>query len=171
MSRPLAPSSQPLQLITEDIERFKQQSRVDKHRLDRIYEAHRCHFWSMVAADYGDDVAPSVLEDTWISSLRNLSDSQQSTASSYHSYPPTPPNCSPQSLLATTTAGPLHSALGITMEGNESSNPMGLGFRPINFSRSVLAQQSGPRKGSFAIASILNEEDEAPRTSPIREEI
>lgn len=38
---------------------------VDPSRLHKIYEAHRSAFWSTVAAEYGADASPAVLEDVW----------------------------------------------------------------------------------------------------------
>ena len=149
--QPLRSHRQSLRLITQDVDHFKERTLVDPHRLNRIYEAHRCHFWAMVAQDYGGEVSPAMLEEAWVASLRNPL-----------AYPLTPPNRSPQSEKNLPTT-PLTSALGITMDER-----LGQGFRPVNFARSSSAS-SAQRKTSFAISSILNEEEEAPRCSPVQE--
>ena len=95
-------------------------------------------------------MSPAMLEEAWVASLRNPL-----------AYPLTPPNRSPQSEKNLST--PMTSALGITMDER-----LGQGFRPVNFARSGSAS-SAPRKTSFAISSILNEEEEAPRCSPVQE--
>ena len=131
-----------LHLITQDIERFEERSRIDKARLDRIYEAHRCHFWSMVARDYGDNISPAVLEDVW----------RRTGQAPISNFPPTPPNRSPQSDKG--TSGMLGSAFGSPEQSTTST------FRPINASRSAHSTSSVPTRSSFAISSLLTEDKE-----------
>ncbi|KAI9658979.1 MAG: hypothetical protein M1821_001939 [Bathelium mastoideum] len=38
---------------------------VDTDRLRFIYESHRAAFWASVAAEYGSDVSPAMLEEVW----------------------------------------------------------------------------------------------------------
>ncbi|KAI9801876.1 MAG: hypothetical protein M1833_002190 [Piccolia ochrophora] len=38
---------------------------VNQDRLRQIYEAHRSGFWKMVAAEYGEGIDPTVLEESW----------------------------------------------------------------------------------------------------------
>jgi hypothetical protein len=40
-------------------------SSVDTDRLRQIYDSHRSNFWSTIAAEYGRDISPSQLEETW----------------------------------------------------------------------------------------------------------
>ena len=131
-----------LHLITQDIERFEERSRVDKARLDKIYEAHRCHFWSMVARDYGDNVSPAVLEDVW----------RRTAQAPMSQFPPTPPNRSPQSDKGTPAV--LGSAFGSPEQSNTNT------FRPINLTRSSYSTSSVPTRSSFAISSLLTEDKE-----------
>ena len=132
-----------LHLITQDIERYEERSRIDKSRLDKIYDAHRSHFWLMVARDYGDDVSPAVLEDVWCRNVRVPTSS----------YPPTPPGVSPCTIKASPST--LGSAFGISVESNRNST-----FKPVNFTRSAFSTSSVPTRGSFAIASLLTEDKE-----------
>ncbi len=38
---------------------------INRDRLRDIYEAHRMSFWKTIAAEYGDGVDPTLLEETW----------------------------------------------------------------------------------------------------------
>ncbi|MCJ1476426.1 hypothetical protein MMC13_005092 [Lambiella insularis] len=133
-------STNSLHLITQDIERFEERSRVNKDRLAHIYEAHRTHFWSTIARDYGDNVSPSLLEDVWRRDCVRPSN-----------YPPTPPNRSPRSSNQQTPSilGPAFAPL-----------KLGSGFSPINISRSAASAPSMPSRSSFAISSLLTEDKE-----------
>ncbi|KAI9691249.1 MAG: hypothetical protein M1820_009826 [Bogoriella megaspora] len=42
-----------------------QSGAVDTDRLRHIYEAHRAAFWASVAAEYGSDASPAMLEEVW----------------------------------------------------------------------------------------------------------
>ena len=80
-----------LKLVTDDLStRDNRIAYVDINRLDRLYDAHRLHFWSGIAAEYGGNLSPATLEDAWrrSHSLSNASN-----------FPPTPRG-SPQSSLA-----------------------------------------------------------------------
>lgn len=129
-----------LHLITQEVERFEEQSRIDRLRLDRIYDAHRAEFWTRIAREYGDDVHPAVLEEAWRQSVR---------ASGNH-YPPTPPSRSPESQKASP------SALGSAFSEPKPTNA----FRPINLQRNVVSAPAVPRRSSFAISALLNEDKE-----------
>ncbi|MCJ1280984.1 hypothetical protein MMC26_000302 [Xylographa opegraphella] len=133
-------SSNSLHLITQDIERFEERSRINKDRLARIYEAHRTHFWSTIARDYGDNVSPALLEDVW----------RRDCGRPSSNYPPTPPNRSPRSSQAPS------SILG------SAFTPLKLGsaFSPINVSRSTVSTPGVPSRSSFAISSLLTEDKE-----------
>ena len=131
-----------LHLITQDIERFEERSRIDKTRLDKIYEAHRDHFWSFVARDYGENVSPAVLEEVW----------RRTAQVPTFDFPPTPPNRSPQSDKGTLMT--LGSAFGSSEQSITTT------FRPIIVSRSAYSTSSVPTKNSFAISSLLTEDKE-----------
>lgn len=129
-----------LHLITQDIDRFEERSHIDRSRLDKIYDAHRSYFWSVIARDYGNDVSPEVLEDVWCRTLRMpVSD-----------YLPTPPNRSPQSAPAGTSS--LSPGFGEQSLSND--------FGPNNVPRSAFSTPSIPTRGSFAISSLLTEDKE-----------
>ncbi|KAL9596992.1 MAG: hypothetical protein Q9219_005418, partial [cf. Caloplaca sp. 3 TL-2023] len=60
------PAPRGLRLITSDIDRYeKKKPHVDIPRLDKIYDAHRLHFWSMIARSYGNNLSPAALEEAW----------------------------------------------------------------------------------------------------------
>ncbi|CCC11380.1 hypothetical protein SMACR_02038 [Sordaria macrospora] len=44
---------------------FSSSQPVDMSRLSAVYNAHRASFWASVAADYGNGVSPTVLEQAW----------------------------------------------------------------------------------------------------------
>lgn len=133
-------ASPSLHLITQDMKRFEERSHIDRSRLDKIYDAHRSYFWSIIARDYGNDVSPAVLEDVWCRTLRMpVSD-----------YLPTPPNRSPQSAPVETSS--LSPAFG---EPSSSNN-----FRPDNVPRGAFSTPSIPTRSSFAISSLLTEDKE-----------
>ena len=129
-----------LHLITHDMERFEERTHIDRSRLDKIYDAHRSYFWSIIARDYGNDVSPAVLEDVWCRTLRMpLSDCL-----------PTPPNRSPQSAPAETPS--LGQAFGELISDND--------FRRNSVPRGALSTPSIPTRSSFAISSLLTEDKE-----------
>lgn len=133
-------TSDSLHVVTQDVERFDERLRVNRDRLGRIYEAHRAHFWSTIARDYGDNVSPSLLEDVWC----------RGCASPSSAYPPTPPTRSPRGTQATPST--LGSAFAEAKSGNS--------FSPINVPRSVVSAPAVPTRSSFAISSLLTEDKE-----------
>ncbi|KAI9821055.1 MAG: hypothetical protein M1827_003788 [Pycnora praestabilis] len=40
-------------------------STIDRTRLRKAYDSHRFTFWKVIAADYGDNVSPLLLEEVW----------------------------------------------------------------------------------------------------------
>ncbi|MCJ1442014.1 MAG: hypothetical protein MMC23_002506 [Stictis urceolatum] len=131
-----------LRLITQEIDcRPEEYHRINKERLARIYDAHRGHFWTTIARDYGDNVTPAVLEEVW---RRGYSGN----------FPPTPPNRSPASekpvLIPAFADGP----------PTNSFNPINL--PPPN----IIAPSQPPSRssGSFAISSLLTEDREVRRS-------
>lgn len=131
-----------LRLITDDMGRLEQKPVIDMARLNRIYNAHRVHFWSMVAQSYGSNVSPSTLEDSWRREQGNL----------VADFPPTPCG-SPQS--AKGTSSNLHRPSNSVVES-------GKGFTPINTPESTSSAPSAAGRGpsSFAISSLLTEDKE-----------
>jgi hypothetical protein len=140
----IAPHSS-LRLITEDIERFEERSRVNKDRLGRIYDAHRSHFWSMIARDYGDNITPATLEEVW----------RRHNANPISHYPPTPPSRSPD------REKPAASVLGPAFIDVKASQA----FHAVNMPGSAPCLPTGalPSRGSFAIASLLTEDKDVRR--------
>ena len=136
--QPILQPTNALRLITQDIERFEERSRINKDRLAQIYDAHRNHFWAMIARDYGDNVSADVLEDVW----------RRSFGGSNSHYPPTPPNRSPSSPKV---------QLVRTLEPPFSEGPLPSVFNPINLPRSVQSASNVPTRNSFAISSLLTE--------------
>ena len=139
--------SNALRLITENLEFPEKGAAVDKERLTRIYEAHRVHFWSTIASDYGDEASPAVLEEVWC----RLSGSFQST------FPPTPsasPRCSRDA----------PSALGSAFSASTESTGYS-GSSPVKSQGDVASAATTVERSSFAISSLLTEDKEV-RTSP-----
>jgi hypothetical protein len=129
-----------LRLITDDMGRFEEKPVIDMARLNRIYNAHRIHFWSMIAQSYGSDVSASTLEDCWRSEQAHLR----------ADLPPTPCG-SPQSAKLTSSI-----LNGPSSSGAES----GKGFTPINTPQTSNSAPSAVGRGSFAISSLLTEDKE-----------
>lgn len=67
-----------------------QQQAVDMGRLHAVYSNHRNTFWSAVAADYGNNVHPSVLEQAWRTGGSATVSSASTINSSGYSAPITP---------------------------------------------------------------------------------
>lgn len=136
-----ADQTKSLRLITADIDGFGSKQNIDMERLDKIYDAHRLHFWSMIARSYGCNLSPAVLEDAW----------RRAHCVSGCNFPPTP-STSPQNsttnlLGAPFTAGPEY----------------GKGFTPVNTSgTSGLARSAIERnhQSGLAISSLLTEDKE-----------
>lgn len=137
--------SKTLRLITDDMGRLEGKVPVDMARLNRIYNAHRVHFWSMVAQSYGSNVSPSTLEDCWRREQGNL----------VADFPPTPCG-SPQSTKVTPA---------ILQVSSSAVVESGKGFTPINTPQSSASAPSATGRGSFAISSLLTEDKEV-RTPP-----
>ena len=154
--------SNALRLITQDIDWAEEQSRISPERLNRIYEAHRSHFWSMVARDYGDNVSPALLEDTW----------RRTVAPAVPTNLPPTPNGSPQFTKAPTSA--LSSAF--STPASAFSTPVelraGSGFSPVNnpnILRSATSTSSvsvTSARSAFAISSLLTENKEVRNPCP-----
>jgi len=139
-----------LRLITDDMEKYHQRQYVDITRLDRIYDAHRLHFWSTIARNYGENLSPATLEDAWRQAHR-MSDSN---------FPPTPRG-SPQSSQAPPS---IRTTPYIAVVEH------GKGFTPVNPSEpSAPKPSSAGKQNSFAISSLLTENKEV-RLSPSREQ-
>lgn len=132
--------SRTLRLITDDVGKFEEKPVIDMGRLNRIYNAHRVHFWSMVAQSYGSNVSPSTLEDCWLQAQANLR----------ADFPPTPCG-SPESAKLTSAALQAPSRPAI-----ES----GKGFTPINTPQSSDPASSTVGRCAFAISSLLTEDKE-----------
>ncbi|KAL8652294.1 MAG: hypothetical protein Q9226_004331 [Calogaya cf. arnoldii] len=142
-SRPNLPSTRGLRLITEGIEQYEKKTIIDTVRLDKIYDAHRLHFWSTIARSYGGNLSPAALEQAWCKA-HSIDGSN---------LPPTP-TASPHgsSRPASSLLGAPYSAVAEYSKGftsiNRDSVPM-----------SAIAAPHG-RSGSFALSSILTEDKE-----------
>lgn len=139
-----------LRLVTEDMDTYHERQYVDVAKLDRIYESHRLHFWSMVARNYGCNLSPATLEDAW----------RRAHGVTGSHFPPTPRG-SPQSALA---------APSILTTPFSAVGDYGRGFTPVN-----QCDRSSPKppataassRSSCAISSLLTEDKEV--RSPARE--
>ena len=129
-----------LRLITDDIEQFEDRTIIDMARLNRIYNTHHVHFWSMIARSYGANVCPSKLEDAW----------RREYATSRSGFPPTPCG-SPDSFKAPSS---------ILSHTSSSAAEYSKGFTPINTPQSTKATPAPVERGSFAISSLLTEDKE-----------
>ncbi|KAL8719697.1 MAG: hypothetical protein Q9225_003329 [Loekoesia sp. 1 TL-2023] len=134
-----------LRLITEDIDQYEKKPIIDIARLDKIYDAHRLHFWSTIARSYGCNLSPAALEEAWCKA-HNLDSSN---------LPPTP-TASPDN----ENLKPASSVLGAPFSAvTEYSR----GFTAVNnlmpAPKSAVVASTG-RKGSFAISSLLTEDKE-----------
>ncbi|KAL8735378.1 MAG: hypothetical protein Q9166_000923 [cf. Caloplaca sp. 2 TL-2023] len=141
-SRPALPSTRGLRLITEGIEQYEKKPIIDTARLDKIYDTHRLHFWSMIARSYGGNLSPAALEQAWCKA-HSIDGSN---------LPPTP-TASPHE-----SSRPASSLLGAPFSAVAEYSK---GFTSINnpVPMSAVAAPHG-RSGSFAIASILTEDKE-----------
>ncbi|KAL8831892.1 MAG: hypothetical protein Q9191_000605 [Dirinaria sp. TL-2023a] len=141
----VAEQSRSLRLITENINGFPSKQHIDMERLDKIYDAHRIHFWSMIARSYGCNLAPAVLEDAW----------RRAHCVSGGNFPPTP-GTSPQNTTATILSAPFTAGAELTKH-----------FTPIGSGASGLARSAIERnhQSGLAISSLLTENKEV-RSSP-----
>lgn len=140
-------ATQPLRLVTADMDRYHERQYVDTARLDRIYEAHRLHFWSTIARSYGCSLSPAVLEEAWC----------RAHGMGSSNFPPTPrgsPKGSPSSLQAPSSSlsniAPYAAAPRSAIGGREE-NP----------------KPATTRNNSFSVSSLLTENKEV--RSPSRE--
>ena len=152
-------ASQPLRLITKDMDSFHERHCVDVTRLDRLYESHRLHFWSTVARSYGCNLSPAVLEEAWCRA-HGMNGSK---------FPPTPrgsPKASPSSCqvpfsslskMAPYTAAP----------SSAITDSPGKGFTPINYCPEDSHKPVSTRTSSFSVSSLLTEDKDV--RSPSRE--
>ena len=137
-----------LRLVTQDMDRLQERQHVDLAKLDRIYDAHRLHFWSTIARNYGCNLSPATLEEAWCRA-HGLSSSK---------FPPTPRGSPHDSQV------PSNILSGAPFSAAVDS---GKGFTPINFETSSSSKATAPRQNSFAISSLLTEDREV--RSPGRE--
>lgn len=129
-----------LRLIIEDIEQFEERKGIDMARLNRIYNAHRQDFWTMIARSYGANVLPSLLEEAW----------RREYSTSRADLPPTPCGSPQSSKACSSVLGPSYSSV----------SELGKGFTPINTPQSTKSVPSAVERGSFAISSLLTEDKE-----------
>ncbi|KAL8665573.1 MAG: hypothetical protein Q9202_002077 [Teloschistes flavicans] len=149
-SRPAPPSMRGLRLITEGLPTEstrpdEKKSLVDNARLDKIYNARRLHFWSTIARDYGSNVSPTTLEQSWCKAHRVDASN----------FPPTP-SASPDETSRSDRSsymGAPYSALAEYSQGFTSIN------NPLPVPKSAVVAPTA-RSGSFAIANLLTEDKE-----------
>lgn len=149
-----AEQSKALRLITSDFDSFgtaAPKSPIDMARLDKIYDSHRLHFWSMIARSYGCNLSPAVLENAWRR--------HHAAASGAANLPPTP-STSPQTSNA--QAHPSEASFSAV-------ETYAKGFTPVNNgigsgTASGYARSAIERSG-LAISSLLTEDKEV-RSSP-----
>ena len=130
-----------LRLVTADIDGFGAKQNIDMERLDRIYDSHRLHFWSMIARSYGRNLSPAVLEDAW----------RSAHCVNGGNFPPTP-STSPQNSTTNIVGAPF-----------TAGDEFGRGFTPVNSSgTSGLARSAIERnhQTGLAISSLLTEDKE-----------
>lgn len=150
-SQRAAEQTKSLRLITSDIDNFgtgaPSQPHVDMARLDKIYDTHRLHFWSMISRSYGCNLSPAVLEDAWRR--------HHTAAGGAANFPPTP-STSPQ-----TSNAQVRNPLAAPFTAMES---YGKGFTPVNNgtgSRTASGYaRSAVERSGLAISSLLTEDKE-----------
>ncbi|KAI4222932.1 MAG: hypothetical protein L6R36_005795 [Xanthoria steineri] len=142
-SRTNMPSTRGLRLITDGIEHYEKKPTIDIARLDKIYDAHRLHFWSMIARSYGRNLSPAALEQAWCKA-HSIDGSN---------LPPTP-TASPHE-----SARPVSSLLGAPFSAVAEYST---GFASVNHSSVPMSAIAAPhgRSGSFSLSSILTEDKE-----------
>jgi hypothetical protein len=134
-----AQQTKALRLITKDIKQFKEKQVIDTARLNRVYDAHRVSFWSMIAHNYGCNLSPATLEEAW----------RQSQGVVQSNLPPTPCT-SPQS----SESASIPRVLAATVAADHRK-----GFTPINTPRSSVSAP-GADKGTFPISFLLTADKE-----------
>lgn len=144
--------NQPLRLVTDDIDRYQEQQFVDVARLDKIYDAHRLHFWSTIARSYGCNLSPAALEEAWCRA-HGVSGSR---------FPPTPRGSPPASLASSllSSAAP-YSAVSAVSDASK-------GFTPVNLSERGTPMPVISGTNSLSVSSLLTDDKEV-RLSPSRE--
>ena len=135
----------PLRLDTTNLSDYhpRATSKIDEARLHRIYHSRQQHFWALVAADYGSNIAPATLEKAWYHMM-----------SAARSTDPLPTPCvSPQS----PTAAPLvlAHACSVPKTGDCPSQ-----FHAVNQVPTALPVAMAVEKSNLAISSLLTEEKE-----------
>lgn len=129
-----------LRLDTTNVSAYQQHAKpkIDDVRLRQAYESVYPHFWSLVAANYGSDVAPATLEKAWSKITSTVTGSDAL---------PTP-SVSPQtatgvpSVLAHASRGPKTRALPSQFH---AINEVHIGY-PV---------ATAAEKSSFSISSLL----------------
>jgi len=154
-----ATESQPLRLVTQDMDYYYDRQYVDAARLDRIYDAHRLRFWSTIARSYGCNLSPAVLEEAWCRA-HGMGGSR---------FPPTPrgsPKGSPSSLQAPSSM--LSNMAPYTATPSSAmTDASARGFTPINGGREETSKLVVTRTNSFSVSSLLTENKDV--RSPSRE--
>ena len=135
--------SQPLRLVTEDMDQYLDRQYVDMVRLDRLYEAHRLHFWSTIARGYGCNLSPATLEEAWC----------RAHGLNCAKFLPTP-RVSPQAQSSVPCS---------------AATDFGQGFTPINRQEGSIDKPTMTRNNSVSVSSLLTENKEV-RNSPSREQ-
>ena len=149
---------QPLRLVTDEMDRCSERQYVDIARLDRIYEAHRLHFWSTIARQYGCNLSPATLEEEWCRA-HGMPGSR---------FPPTPRG-SPKGSPSNSSASIIGNMQPYTAAPSSAmTDASGKGFTPINSGRGETPKPAIHRAGSFSVSSLLTETKEV-RRSPSRE--
>ncbi|KAL9025773.1 MAG: hypothetical protein Q9196_005462 [Gyalolechia fulgens] len=149
-TRPVPLPTRGLRLITEDIDQYEKKATVDIARLDRIYDMHRLHFWSMIARSYGCNLSPTALEEAWCKAHKiddpNLPPTPTASPHDNESSVSNQPASSP-------TLGAPFSAVAEYSRGFTAVN------NPMPVPRSAVVAPTG-RKGLFTISSLLTEDKE-----------
>jgi hypothetical protein len=157
-------SQQIRQIIAAELPHFAGDpaARINKDRLNRIYDAHKAHFWAAVARDYGDNsISPDLLEEVW---RRNFCGSP--------SFPPTPPSRSPHTSKQPSFSGlaPAFIEVPISTPFPPMSLESGMrsdnSFQPINAARSTHSTPSLLSKNTFSIGSLLTDNKDV-RSPPL----
>ena len=157
--------SQSLRLVTQDMDRLPQRQQVDMAKLDHIYDAHRLHFWSTIARNYGCNLSPATLEEAW----------RRAHGLSSSVIPPTPhgsPHDSqaPSHILSSSSGAPFSAVTDPGPGAVKSFTPININGGSSDASSSNPTKSNAaaaPRQNSCAISSLLTEDREV--RSPGRE--
>ena len=137
---------QKLCLVTEDMDRYQERQYIDIAKLNRLYDAHRLHFWSNIARSYGCNLSPATLEEAWC----------RSHGMSGLKFPPTPRG-SPQISQAS-----IRDFSGVPCSAVTDPSK---GFMPINNGEDAKLKPMVPRQNPFAISSLLTDNKEVRQES------